>query len=449
MRYTLGWVAVVAIGASLCVAPHALAEEIVVRNDSLENNQEAFIVGDFGTGEQASAWLKSPCDGKIVAVQILWLAGNVGAVPTLENFIYIRAGGSSFPIPGPIIEILEGPYMQPGGINEFRYLDENETIPIDVPVTRGQTFVISFEFYNPTDILNGSASVVRDTDGCLSNVNALYGDVDPFGWGWYDMCPFYIPNPPGGDFVIRAVIDCPGVTGACCYADGGCMDEIEQADCEAEFGAVWTEGATCSEVTCTPRGACCRAGGCLTLISQADCESIGGVYAGNGTDCADNVCVAGACCFADGSCQLEFEFACGSLGGTFEGIGTACDPNPCPQPEGACCLGTFCLNAQTEAGCTGAEGVWMGAFTDCGPPNPCLATPICRGDANCDTFINFRDIDYFVAAQNDNVAAWEALFAGAPTCSFDNNDCNADGFVNFRDIDGFVALQNTTCVADD
>ncbi len=69
----------------------------------------------------------------------------------------------------------------------------------------------------------------------------------------------------------------------------------------------------------------------------------------------------------------------------------------------------------------------------------------CVGDANCDGAVNWRDIDFFVAAQNDNRAAWEALFDAAPTCPFANNDTNGDGYINWRDIDPFVALMNTTC----
>ncbi len=72
--------------------------------------------------------------------------------------------------------------------------------------------------------------------------------------------------------------------------------------------------------------------------------------------------------------------------------------------------------------------------------------PGCPGDGNCDGQVNWRDIDFFVAAQNDNVSAWQAMFApGAPTCPFTNNDTNDDGAVNWRDIDPFVAVQNTTC----
>ncbi|MCK4341558.1 MAG: hypothetical protein KAY37_07545 [Phycisphaerae bacterium] len=77
---------------------------------------------------------------------------------------------------------------------------------------------------------------------------------------------------------------------------------------------------------------------------------------------------------------------------------------------------------------------------------PFTLTSVCPGDSNCDGSISWRDIDFFVAAMNDNVAAWEAMFApGTPDCSFDNNDVNADGTVSWRDIDPLVALMNTTC----
>ncbi len=81
-----------------------------------------------------------------------------------------------------------------------------------------------------------------------------------------------------------------------------------------------------------------------------------------------------------------------------------------------------------------------------GVPDECEAPIGCAGDANCDGAVNWRDIDFFVAAQNDAVSAWAAMFAPEdPTCPFDNNDANGDGSVNWRDIDPFVGLQNTTC----
>ncbi len=83
-----------------------------------------------------------------------------------------------------------------------------------------------------------------------------------------------------------------------------------------------------------------------------------------------------------------------------------------------------------------------------GIPDECAPSG-CPGDSNCDGQINWRDIDFFVSAQNDNESAWYALHASVygqpPSCPFDNNDVNADGTANWRDIDPFVAVQNTSC----
>ncbi len=80
------------------------------------------------------------------------------------------------------------------------------------------------------------------------------------------------------------------------------------------------------------------------------------------------------------------------------------------------------------------------------PGSPC---DTCLGDSNCDGQVNWRDIDFFVAGQNDNEQAWYDLhmtvYGMPPTCPFANNDVNEDGIANWRDIDPFVAVQNTTC----
>ncbi|MCK4342661.1 MAG: hypothetical protein KAY37_13165 [Phycisphaerae bacterium] len=78
--------------------------------------------------------------------------------------------------------------------------------------------------------------------------------------------------------------------------------------------------------------------------------------------------------------------------------------------------------------------------------NPNCPGALCLGDSNCDGVVNWRDIDFFVAAQNDNVTAWENMFdPPGPSCGFENNDVNKDGTVNWRDIDPFVAVMNKEC----
>jgi len=382
--------------AVLLLTAQAWAEEIVVKNDSIVDFGEAVIVGDFVEGEHAGARLTSPCDGTIVAVQILWLEGTPGHGQSLEEAIHIY-DGATFPTPGTELETLVGPVMTPGYWNEFRYLDEAQTMPLLVPVTAGQNFYVTLEFYNPTDVGNGGPSVVRDVDGCQSGRNVLGGDIGA-GWNWYDFCLLI-----SGDIAIRAVIECPGATGACCHATGICENDVEEEDCQA-FGDEWHEGQTCGEITCTARGACCRMGGCLTLVEQGTCESIDGVYAGHGTDCADDVCLAGACCIEEtGECISNFGFQCDAIGGNYEGPGTSCDPNPCPQPPGACCFGTVCLEDQTEQQCIDSVGDWGGPWTDCSDVDEdtvadaceCIGIPV--GDFTSDAIVNGLDIQGFVA----------------------------------------------------
>jgi hypothetical protein len=94
------------------------------------------------------------------------------------------------------------------------------------------------------------------------------------------------------------------------------------------------------------------------------------------------------------------------------------------------------------------ENPGLGTFRVYGSVTGQATVPVlsCAGDSNCDDAISWRDIDFLVAAMNDNQAAWEGMFApGAPSCPFENNDVNDDGTVNWRDIDPFVGLMNTVC----
>ena len=105
---------------------------------------------------------------------------------------------------------------------------------------------------------------------------------------------------------------------------------------------------------------------------------------------------------------------------------------------------------------TGATQADSGAYvlvvdSSCDTASSAVATltvsvPICRGDANCDHVVNWRDIDYFVAGLNDNQSSWRNRFpGGVPTCDYANLDTSNDGHVTWRDIDPFVRVLNTTC----
>ncbi len=75
--------------------------------------------------------------------------------------------------------------------------------------------------------------------------------------------------------------------------------------------------------------------------------------------------------------------------------------------------------AMTGGGYDLVGGFWAGASA----PAPC------RGDCNCDGFVNFGDINAFVAVLN-----------GGTPCNFDNCDVNGDGHIDFGDINPFVAI---------
>jgi hypothetical protein len=401
--------------------------EVEVKNDGFVDGGPAVIVGDFIAGEEAAAWLTSPCDGNIVAVQIAWLEGSPGHGQSLEQAIHIYAAGS-FPTPGGELEILEGPVMTPGYINEFRYLDQAQTIPLSVPVTAGQTFVVSLEYFNPTDVGNGGPSVIRDTDGCQNRRNALFA----IPGGWLNFCLFL-----NGDLVIRAIVDCAEPQGACCDPAGFCTNGVLSGDCQGP-GETFFEGQDCAQVICpAPTGACCNGtGGCLDGQEQSFCENVlSSIYAGDGTTCAAQVCDLGACCLADGSCQDVIEAVCDQLAGTFNGPGSNCASTQCPQPLGACCIGNVCVPDQTEANCIGFGGTWQGAWTDCGPPDPC--TPTCDvADLDCDGDVDLNDFSTF-----SRCYAGSSVTIPPPACSsaeFAESDIDGDGDVDLGDFNTFA-----------
>ena len=195
MRSTV-WL--ICVSTSLCCGL-AHANEVTLQNDSLTDNSQGAILPGFAANEAAAAWLTSSCTGNIVAVDVLWRSLVGGAAQSVEKSIDIYGAGT-FPGTGNLLLSLPGPAMTDGVINEFRYLDEQQTIPISVPVTLGSTYAIVFSFANPPDQTQGP-SIVADT-GCQQGKNAL------FSGAWYSSCTLGV----SGDWVIRAVVDCENVS---------------------------------------------------------------------------------------------------------------------------------------------------------------------------------------------------------------------------------------------
>jgi hypothetical protein len=302
-----------------CPAPNACAEEVTVQNDSLTGGSEGSIQAGFIAGESAAAWLMSPCDGNIVAVQVFWRSYYGTEPQSLEDSITIYGSGA-FPSPGAQLAVIEGPIMTDSVVNEFRYHDENQTIPLIVPVTDGQTFVVSFKFLNSPPPLG--PSVVTDVDGCQAGKNAIFA----IPGGWINVCLLGVT----GDWVIRAVVDCnPGQ--ACCFLPSGCLD-LTIEDCGIAGGFPQGFGTDCAGTVCFPTGACCNPDTtCDDDVSEDDCLAADGMYQGDGTLCSGVTCPApmGACCLPGDNCLELYEEDCGIIpGSTWAGPLTSC-PGAC------------------------------------------------------------------------------------------------------------------------
>lgn len=400
---------------TLHLAAATTAEEVTVQNDSVGDFDNAVIVGDFIPREEAAAWLTSPCDGTIVAVQVLWLSIDPGALPSLEENLWIRESGS-FPTPGATLLQLEGPVMTPGFLNEFRYLDEAQQIPISVPVSSAETFVVSLEFANPTDILNGTPSVVRDIDGCQPGRNALFA----IPGNWLNFCIFL-----QGDLVIRAVVDCADATGACCLDSGECIDGVTSDECTAQGGHYEGDNTDCDSTTC--RQACCLPTFCDDVTVDF-CLGAGGDPQGAGSECESTNCFPiGACCMPDGTCEPDRSPEdCEAQGGTFQGDGVLCSDIECPEPFGACCVGENC-KVMTKTRCDNfPNSTWGGPGTDCEDTNGNGVPDACEQcsnphdpDADCD--VDLSDYSAFLECRTGPSVPWTD-----PQCGCFDGDGDGD-----------------------
>ena len=349
---------------SLCLGAVMLAAsvwgaEVTVRNDSLQSGGIGYVDLGFVAGESAAARLTSPCSGYIVAVQVLWVSAFGGEPDTLGDSITVFAG-ATFPMPGEVLHngyapyqeaIFEGPVLVDGVLNEFRYLDEYQTIPLQVPVSSGQVFVVSFKFLD--DVQGFGPSVVTDT-GCQTGKNALFA----IPGGWLNACALGV----SGDFVIRAVVYCGELAGACCMPDGSCLQNF-----------------------------------------TFQCAAAGGIFHGAGTSCTPNPCPqpVGACCFGTVCAADQTEAACAGSGGDWVGPLTTCGPpDPCQAPSGCpgdsnCDGGISWRDIDYFVAAISGEQPWRDMFS---PGTP--SCPYANNDANGDGAVSWRDIDPFVALMN-------------------------------------------------
>ena len=190
--------------AAMLAAGTTWSTETTVKNDSLANNSSGVVEAGFASGEIAASWLTSPCAGNIVAVQILWTSTSPNGSQVVEDSLDIYRSGS-FPVPGALAQNIGAPQLTNGVINEYRYLDQNSTIPLSVAVAQNETFIVALTFADPPPAVG--PSVVRDVDGIQPNRNAIYADLGGGTFVWFSNSALGV----NGDWVIRAVVDCPVV----------------------------------------------------------------------------------------------------------------------------------------------------------------------------------------------------------------------------------------------
>lgn len=260
--------------ASSVLSSVVLADEIVLKNDSLVDGGSANICPCFAENEEVAVWLTTPCAGNIVGIQIFWKSFFGGAPQVIEDSIRVYAGGT-FPNPGVLKDELLAPVLTDGGLNEFRYEDENQLVPISIPVQAGETFVVSLKFFNANanDLFAGT--VVSDASGCQPGKNA----VKVNGTQWRSACTLGV----SGDWVIRAIVECSeDPTGAVCLPDGSCAEGLTEGDAIALGGVFNGAGSTCATSPCV--GACYipATGGCIQF-NKATCDAVGGDWQGPGT----------------------------------------------------------------------------------------------------------------------------------------------------------------------
>lgn len=183
------------------IAASASAAEITIKNDSLTDFSSGSVQVGFVAGESGASWLTSPCAGNIVAAQVFWRSatGTTGQVLGGSIDIY-RAG--TFPTPGSLAEQIVAPLLTDGVINEYRYLDDNNTIPLTVPVAANETFVMAYTFLE--DPPGSGPSLVTDGDGIQTGRNAIHAELAPGSYFWFSSEALGV----SGDWVIRAVVDC-------------------------------------------------------------------------------------------------------------------------------------------------------------------------------------------------------------------------------------------------
>ena len=202
--------------------------------------------------------------------------------------------------------------------NAIRWgMTHSYTIETNAPPVEG---TVQIELFEPGDVEGISVAAVVPSPGPLNACDLAVGpcpwEVDGragvdggdlaallSSWGVCGDSSFRPEADINGDCCVDGADltellgawgrDC-SVVGACCFADGSCIEGLTDVACAAEGGNYRGDLTSCSNVYCPQPGTCCLPdGSCVDGVFATDCAEMYGFFRGGAT-CADSNCVGGS-----------------------------------------------------------------------------------------------------------------------------------------------------------
>ncbi|MEZ4654214.1 MAG: hypothetical protein R3E12_11660 [Candidatus Eisenbacteria bacterium] len=170
------------------------------------------------------------------------------------------------------------------------------------------------------------------------------------------------------------------------FADDSVPSELDPIAGFGKFGFNDPGDAPCP-VAGEPTGACCLADGTCIEATANDCAAAGGVYQGDNVPCTPDLCpdtITGACCFADGTCQELNDAGCATAGGVIRATTFQCSPD-LPGHDHGCMLLRRRYLQGCACDCATAGGVYQGDNVPCSPdlcPDT-ITGACCFADGTC------------------------------------------------------------------
>jgi subtilisin-like proprotein convertase family protein len=222
---------------------------------------------------------------------------NVSGVAGVIESVRVDLIGISHTYPDDIDILLVGPtgasvilMSDAGGGNDL--VGVNLTFEDAATASLPDSAQIVSGTYRPTNYLSGDTFAAPAPAGPYGSTFAGFAGTDPNGqWSL-----FVVDDASGdlgqiaGGWVLHILLS--GVPGACCLADGQCV-ELIGADCAGTGGVFHGGGSSCELVQCPQPGACCLPDGACINVADWACDLAGGDFRGATTTCDEVDCPVG------------------------------------------------------------------------------------------------------------------------------------------------------------